>query len=201
MTLESTLFEPVTQFLKSKSEYFSIFNDIAKNSKKLGKTKEQFKTEKWLQTEIAVFLTKGGWIVGVEMEKRAFDLFLKPDNDRENNIYKVGLKNYVNTAQNPSTRSPDFEGVKNDFEKIRDLGNFGLILILLPHNTDHDRRTNYTRKIYSEICGQYHYINEVYSKKVVHSRESERGFWITWWSVGLAHITNTTELRDAYGRD
>lgn len=197
MDLEKKLILPVYDFLQEKKYSFKAFDKIGENNQTLfGSTHRQFKTEKWFQAELAVFLTRIGWTVGTELRieksSQKTDLCLRSSGDQEIDKLYIELKNYANTEQ--SARGIDFRQLKDDFEKIGQLE--GLSLVLLPKNTRHDQQTNYTRKMYEKIFESYSDIKEVFSKAVHYDVVQDEGFWVTWWTFNLPTVTEVRELRD-----
>lgn len=197
MDFVNKLFLPIYRFLEERKYAFETFDRIGEDNQRLfGSTHRQFKTEKWFQAELAVFLKKIGWIVGTEVNIDASpqkaDLCLMPRRNRDSERVYVELKNYVNTEQSP--RGIDFQQLNDDFDKLRSIP--GLSLALLPKNTLHDKRKKYSEKIYEKILKDCPDIREVFSKAIHYNIVQDEGFWVTWWTFTLPVESDTKELKD-----
>ena len=180
INLEEDLFNPIFDFLIEKKEYFEFFDKIAHNKKKFTDYHGpiQYKNEKWLQAELAVFLTKSNWIVATEVN--TFDLCATQESNPNDEIL-IEMKVFVNSGRNPKTKNDgEYSKIKDDIRKIRKDG--GLALILLPKCSDHDIKVDYSKYVYQKIKKDFPKINELYSRSILYNGEKEKGFWVSWWS-------------------
>lgn len=184
VSLEKDLFNPIFEFLTDKKEYFELFDKIANNKKEFTKNHGviQYKNEKWLQAELAIFLTKRGWVVGTEVDR--IDLCAYQENNPEDKIF-IEMKVYVNSGKNPKTSkeyedrtTKDISDIKNKSKKNK----VGLSFILLPKDTKHDKKVSYSEYFCNKIKDDFSGITEVYSRSIAYNKGTKEGFWVTWWS-------------------
>lgn len=208
--LEKELFNPIFEFLTEKKEYFKLFNEIANNKKEFTKKSGaiQYKNEKWLQAELAIFLTKKGWVVGTEVER--VDLCACQKSNPEERIF-IEIKEYVNSGRDPKQPSvkeydnrttKDFVNINKISKKKSKKRNIGFSLILLPNGTKHDKNIKYSKYFYDKIknyeidgCK----ITEVYSRSINYNDETDEGFWVSWWSFNY-NSTDYQELSNKYSK-
>ncbi len=107
--LEKDLFNPVFEFLAEKREHFKLFTEIANNKKKFTQNHGviQYKNEKWLQAELAIFLTNHDWVVATEVER--IDLCAYRKSNPEDKIY-IEMKVYVNSEETQTVQQNMTDG-------------------------------------------------------------------------------------------
>ena len=120
----------IYNFINQRLNYFKIFADVAKYRKQQTQHSEQFKTERWFQTELLVHLWSKGYKVIPEYGNCRWDLYVH-SSPESSSKYFFALNCLSNSAQNASR---DYKNVKEDIDTVinQDLtqGEAYVILIL-----------------------------------------------------------------------
>ncbi len=171
--------QEILELLNQKMEHYSIFRRVTDLRKKQGQS-AQFKTEKWLQTEIMVHLWKKGYRVISEYGTERWDLCVLPD---ANHVYSILLALDCLSDSAQSARS-DYENVAEDLTKIVNLEQSqgkGYVVLTLPMSETSSRRRNYYR-LMKELIGQHPFAKRLETReyRIPYDVQSAEGIILVW---------------------
>lgn len=178
MIVEETLNlrNEIIETLKRKKEYFLVFKNIAKFKGKFTQQIAQFKTEKWVQAELAFSLFKNYEVIP-EYYSRKWDLKLILRNTKSS--FLLHLKCYSASAQQAKR---DFVSIQSDRdEMLIDFENESQKLFCIILSKDNsNKKLSYTNQMTDKItCG---FEKEKFNliKEEILFADSDEGIIIFW---------------------